>query len=64
MLVNRLKGVSSRMIRKKNYPSITKKLWGGALWSLSSQKDAHGHPHYQDPPTLLQVFAYRRKYRV
>ena len=35
MLVNSLKGVSSRMIRKKNYPSITKKLWGGALWSPS-----------------------------
>jgi putative transposase len=32
-LVNSLKGVSSRMIRKKNYPSIRKKLWGGALWS-------------------------------
>lgn len=26
-LVNILKGVSSRMIRKKNYPSIQKKLW-------------------------------------
>ena len=34
-LVNSLKGVSSRMIRKKNYPSISKKLWGGALWSPS-----------------------------
>lgn len=34
-LVNSLKGVSSRMIRKKNYPSITKKLWGGALWPPS-----------------------------
>ncbi len=34
-LVNSLKGVSSRMIRKKNYLSITKKLWGGALWSPS-----------------------------
>lgn len=34
-LVNSLKGVSSRMIRKKNYPSIKKKLWGGALWSPS-----------------------------
>jgi putative transposase len=34
-LVNSLKGVSSRMIRKKKYPSITKKLWGGALWSPS-----------------------------
>lgn len=31
-LVNSLKGVSSRMICKQNYPSIRKKLWGGALW--------------------------------
>ena len=34
-LVNSLKGVSSRMIRKKNYPSLRKKLWGGALCSPS-----------------------------
>ena len=34
-LVNSLKGVSSRMIRQKRYPSITTKLWGGALWSPS-----------------------------
>ena len=34
-LVNSLKGVSSRMIRKKKYPSIHSKLWGGALWSPS-----------------------------
>jgi putative transposase len=34
VLVNSLKGVSSRMIRKK-YPSIRKKLWGNALWSPS-----------------------------
>lgn len=34
-LVNSLKGVSSRMIRKRNYPSVSKKLWGGALWSPS-----------------------------
>ena len=34
-LVNSLKGVSSRMIRKKNYLPIRKKLWGGALWSPS-----------------------------
>lgn len=34
-LVNSLKGVSSLLIRKKNYPSIRKKLWGGALWSPS-----------------------------
>ncbi|MDP2975928.1 MAG: IS200/IS605 family transposase, partial [Anaerolineales bacterium] len=35
MLVNSLKGVSSRLVRKKNYPSIRKKLWSGALWSPS-----------------------------
>ena len=34
-LVNSLKGVSSRMIRKKNDPGIRKKLWGSALWSPS-----------------------------
>ena len=34
-LVNSLKGVSSLLIRKKNYPSLKKKLWGGALWSPS-----------------------------
>jgi putative transposase len=35
VLVNSLKGVSSRMVRKKNYPRIQKKLWGDALWSPS-----------------------------
>ena len=35
VLVNSLKGVSSRMIRKKQYPSIGIKLWGDALWSPS-----------------------------
>jgi putative transposase len=34
-LVNSLKGVSSRMIRLKQYPSIRKKLWRGVLWSPS-----------------------------
>jgi len=34
-LVNSLKGVSSHLIRKKNYPSICKKLLGSALWSPS-----------------------------
>ncbi len=34
-LVNSLKGVSSRLIRRKNYRGISKKLWGGALWSHS-----------------------------
>ena len=34
-LVNSLKGVSSRMIRKKEYVSVKKLLWGGSLWSPS-----------------------------
>lgn len=34
-LVNSLKGVSSRLIRKRQYPSIAKALWGTALWSPS-----------------------------
>lgn len=34
-LVNLLKSVSSRMIRRKNYPLVRQKLWGGALWSPS-----------------------------
>ena len=34
-LVNSLKGVSSRLIRKKHYPSIEWALWGGSLWSPS-----------------------------
>lgn len=34
-LVNSLKGISSLLIRKKNYPNLRKKLWGNALWSPS-----------------------------
>lgn len=34
-LVNSLKGVSSRMIRKERYPSVQNALWGGSLWSPS-----------------------------
>jgi putative transposase len=34
-LVNSLKGVSSRLIRLKNYPSIRRMLWGQSLWSPS-----------------------------
>jgi len=34
-LVNSLKGVSSRLIRKKGYSTIAKALWGNALWSPS-----------------------------
>ena len=31
-LANSLKGVSGRLIRRKGYPPIQKKLWGGPLW--------------------------------
>lgn len=34
-LVNSLKGVSSRLIRRKGIPSIQHALWGGSLWSPS-----------------------------
>lgn len=34
-LVNSLKGVSSRLVRKKEYPSVQNALWGGSLWSPS-----------------------------
>jgi putative transposase len=34
-LVNSLKGVSSRLIRSKGYPSVERALWGGSLWSPS-----------------------------
>ena len=33
--VNSLKGGSSRLIRKKEYPSILSLLWGDALWAPS-----------------------------
>ncbi len=34
-LVNSLKAVSSRLLRKKAYPSIMRHLWEGSLWSPS-----------------------------
>jgi putative transposase len=34
-LVTSLKGVSSRLIRKKHDPTIERALWGGSLWSPS-----------------------------
>jgi putative transposase len=33
--VNSLKGVSSRLIRKKGYSSVQEALWGDSLWSPS-----------------------------
>ncbi len=35
VLVNSLKGVSSRVIRKQHSAALAGKLWGGALWSPS-----------------------------
>lgn len=34
-LVNSLKGVSSRLLRKQQYPEVTSRLWGEHLWSPS-----------------------------
>lgn len=34
-LVNSLKGVSSRLVRKQNFPEVTAKLWGDHFWSPS-----------------------------
>jgi putative transposase len=34
-LVNSLKGVSSRLVRKTGYPTIQQALWGASLWSPS-----------------------------
>jgi putative transposase len=48
-LVNSLKGVSSHLIRKKNYPSIWKKLWGKALWSPSYFAERRSYFYY---PTI------------
>ena len=41
-LVNSLKGVPSRMIRKRNDPSIQSSLWGEALWSPSYFAGSYG----------------------
>jgi putative transposase len=34
-LVNSLKGVSSRLLRKEGYPEMKGKLWGSHFWSPS-----------------------------
>ena len=34
-LFNSLKGVSSRLLRNKGYPSVQQALWGKSLWSPS-----------------------------
>ena len=35
VMVNSLKGVSSRLVRRNKYPCVQKKLWGGSLWTPS-----------------------------
>lgn len=44
-LVNSLKGVSSRLIRKKHDPT-ERALWGGGLWSPSYFAGWLGEPHF------------------
>ncbi len=44
ILVNSLKGVSSRVIGQKQYPSVSKKLWGNALCSPSYFAASCGGP--------------------
>ena len=34
-LVNSLKGASSRVVRKQDFPEVRGRLWGGAFWSPS-----------------------------
>lgn len=34
-IVNSLKGVTSRMVRAREFPEVQAKLWGGHLWSPS-----------------------------
>lgn len=35
VLVNSLKGVSSRLVRKQDFPEVRSRLWGEHLWSPS-----------------------------
>lgn len=60
-LVNSLKGVSSRLVRKGNYPTIQQALWGKSLWSPSYFAGACGgaplgiirqYIEQQDAPTV------------
>ena len=51
-LVNSLKGVSSRLIRKKEYPSIQRNLWRGSLWSPSYFAGSCGGA----PLTIIQQY--------
>jgi putative transposase len=54
-LVNSLKGVSSRLIRKKKYPEIQKKLWGNQLWSPSYFAGSCGGSPFQLSNSILRI---------
>lgn len=56
-LVNSLKGVSSRLIRKKGYSSIQKALWGDNLWSPSYFAGACGGA----PLTVIRQYIEQQK---
>lgn len=56
-LVNSLKGVSSRLIRKKKYSSIENALWGGSLWSPSYFSGACGGA----PLTVIRQYIQQQK---
>jgi putative transposase len=56
-LVNSLKGVSSRLLRAKNYPSISAALWGGSLWSPSYFAASCGGA----PNTVLRQYIEQQK---
>lgn len=53
-LVNSLKGVSSRLIRKKHDPRIERALWGGSLWSPSYFPGSAGGPPCRSKPVRGQ----------
>ena len=56
-LVNSLKGVSSRQIRKKNYARVQEALWRGSLWSPSYFAGACGGA----PLTVIRQYIERQK---
>ncbi len=55
-LVNSLKGVSSRLLRKKNYPEIKQAIYGKSLWSPSYFAGACGGA----PLTIIKQYIERQ----
>lgn len=56
-LVNSLKGVSARMLRKEYAPHVRKYLWGGHFWSGSYFAGSVGGA----PPTVLKQYIEQQK---